>query len=381
MKIALISRSDLEDRLFWSGTIETIYSNLKLNKKLTVIKIDKLNNSLRKIYALKREFLRLAKNEKFDDAYNEKVSKNFSQQIKQKLNKLNDIDFIVCFDLSLIAYLNVKIPIILWTDILYLDYYEHYYSNLVVSKKTLTSISNIEKKGIKKCYRIILSSRWAIKNAINRYKYQSRKFSYIPFGPNLKIIYKKEKIKKIIKQRPKKKLSLITLSVEWKRKGIEKLIDLKKSIEKKGIETKLTIIGTKKINKYCDKNIKFVGFINKNTYYGEKRLSNYLLKSHYHVLFSDAEAYGVALVEANSLGVPNIAYKIGGIKQIIKNKVNGMSFKSNTQIDYIAEQIKKNFSNNKKYVNFAESSFNYYNKNFSHKVIINKFLELLSKNI
>ena len=56
MKIALISRAKIEDRTFWSGLIENIYFNMKLNRSIKIVKIDNLNNSLRKIYTIKREF-------------------------------------------------------------------------------------------------------------------------------------------------------------------------------------------------------------------------------------------------------------------------------------------------------------------------------------
>ena len=126
MKIALISRAKIEDRTFWSGLIENIYFNMKLNRSIKIIKIDNLNNSLRKIYTIKREILNFS-NIKFDENYSEIVSKNYCKQIKSKLEKHKKVDYILTFDSSLIAYLDVKIPIILWTDLLYRDYYSHYF--------------------------------------------------------------------------------------------------------------------------------------------------------------------------------------------------------------------------------------------------------------
>ena len=134
MNIAITSRSKIEDIKYWSGTIKNIYNALKLNKRIKIIKIDNLNNSIRKIHALKREVIKFTKNEKYDDAYNEAVSKNFSNQIQNKINKINKIDCILCFDASLVSYLKTDIPIILWTDLLYSHYYDHYYKNKKIVK-------------------------------------------------------------------------------------------------------------------------------------------------------------------------------------------------------------------------------------------------------
>ena len=87
MRIGIISRSNLEDRVYWSGVIHSIYSKLKANKKIKIIKIDRLNDSLRKISALKREYLKYFKKIKYDESYNKLVAKNFAKQIELKLEK------------------------------------------------------------------------------------------------------------------------------------------------------------------------------------------------------------------------------------------------------------------------------------------------------
>ena len=38
MKIGIISRSNLDDRLYWSGAINSVYTNLKKIKNLKLLK-------------------------------------------------------------------------------------------------------------------------------------------------------------------------------------------------------------------------------------------------------------------------------------------------------------------------------------------------------
>ena len=378
MRIGIISRSNLEDRVYWSGAIHSIYAKLKSNKKFEIIKIDRLNNSLRKILTLKREYLKYFKKIKYDESYNELVARNFAKQIELKLEK-KKIDFLLAFDSSLIAYLNTNIPIILWTDLLYSDYYDHYFQNRYISKETKNSIKIIEKKAITNCYKVMLASNWALDKAKIKYKKMFYKFRLLHIGPSLKTTIDSSKVNKIISKRSKKKLSLITLSVNWKRKGLDKLIKLNKILNEKGINSQLTIIGLKnKIIK--DKNIKIIGFIDKNKDYGEKEISQNLIKNHFHILFSNSEAYGVSLVEANSRGLPNISFKIGGIPQIVKNNVSGMLFDKNEDLELIANYLIKIFNNYKKYRKLAKSSYSEYKNNFSYDKIIPKFINLLKNN-
>ncbi len=376
MRIGVISRSNLDDRLYWSGAINSVYTNLKKNKNIKVIRIDKLNNTLRKISAIKREFIKYFRNKKYDEGYNNIVSKNFARQIENKI-KNKKLDFLLAFDSSLIANLNTKIPVILWTDILYTDYYDHYYNKIRVLKDSLKSIKKIENEALKKCHKVFLSSSWALSKAKKKYPYMSKKFKLLEFGPSFRFNFSKKFISKKIKERSTKKLKLITLSVNWERKGISKILSINKIINLKGIKTKLTIIGLKKKN-IEDKNINIIKFINKNEKNGEKQISNHLLKNHFHLLFSNAEAYGIALVEANSRGLPNIALKVGGMKHIVKDNINGKLFNQKSNLNSISDYIIKIFLDKIRYNKLSLNSFNQYKKKYSYKYIISKFFKLVN---
>lgn len=378
MKIAILSRADLEDRTYWSGTAESVYSKLKQSRKFKIIKIDKLNNALRKIFALKREYLKYIKKIKFDESYNEYVSKNFANQIEIKLEKYRNIDFLLTFDSSLVAYVKTDIPIVLWTDMLYSDYYKHYFNQKKIYRNTIKSIKSIEKKALNNCNKIILASDWAALKAKHKYKKLNDKFYLLHYGPNFKRDINPNKIDKFIFKRSQKILNLVTLSVDWKRKGLSKIIKLNNLINKKGIKSKLRIIGINKKN-VKNQNIETINFINKNTKEGENKISKYLLNSHFHILFSNAEAYGVSLIEANSRGVPNVSLKVGGISQIVKNGLNGMIFEKNSNLKLIADNIIKIFKNNRKYTKLAKSSYDQYNKNFSYKKIIPNFIKIINR--
>ena len=172
---------------------------------------------------------------------------------------------------------------------------------------------------------------------------------------------------------------MISLSVDKKRKGIHKLIRLMNYINKQGIKCELTIIGHKSKKDYKNSNLKFLGFINKNDVLGEYKISKYLLNSHFHVLFSRAEAYGISLIEANSRGLPNISLNVGGVPHIIKNQKNGRLFKKNEKIEIIGNYIISTFFNVKKYRKLSISSYLEFKKKFNYVKIISNFKSLVSK--
>ena len=113
--------------------------------------------------------------------------------------------------------------------------------------------------------------------------------------------------------------------------------------------------------------------------FGEKKIYNYLIHSQFHILFSSAEAYGIALIEANSCGVPNISFKVGGVQNLIKNNLNGRIFLKRTSLSVIAKYLQDIFKNKKKYDSLAMSSYRYQRINFNNKNIIKNFIELIKK--
>ena len=136
-----------------------------------------------------------------------------------------------------------------------------------------------------------------------------------------------------------------------------------------------------KKKKNLHKNINLINFINKNTLKGEEKISKYLIKNHFHLLFSNAEAYGISLVEANSRGVPNISFKVGGISHIVKDEVNGKLFKINDNLEIIADYIIKKYKNKNEYKKLAQNSYKEYRNKFSYDKIIPKLLKNLQKNL
>ena len=95
---------------------------------------------------------------------------------------------------------------------LYSDYYDHYYKNEKISKASINSIKKL-KKALKRCHKIFLSSNWAIKKANIKYRNFSQKVKLLEFGPSLKSEISKKIILQKIKNRPSKRINLITLSV------------------------------------------------------------------------------------------------------------------------------------------------------------------------
>ena len=149
-------------------------------------------------------------------------------------------------------------------------------------------------------------------------------------------------------------------------KGVEYLINAMKLIENSKIDNlKLLIIGDgtekRKLKQLSNElkldNISFLGSIS------QKEIPRYLISSDIFVLPSLSEGFPVSIMEAFASGLPIIVSNVGGIPEIVENKVNGFIVepKNSNQIankinDLINDEnmrIKISHNNKKKAVEFS----------------------------
>jgi glycosyltransferase involved in cell wall biosynthesis len=237
----------------------------------------------------------------------------------------------------------------------------------------------MERLALQKCKLAIYASEWAAQTAIDYYNADPNKVKVVPFGANIDSSRNFSEIKDLIESRPSNKCKLLFLGVDWFRKGGDVALKVAEELNKLGLNTELTVVGCQPIVEgSLPSFVKPLGFISKSTNEGKERINQLLAESHFLILPSRAECYGVVFCEANSLGVPCISRKVGGIPTIIKPNVNGNLFDLNTEITEYCEYISRLFSNYSDYKNLALSSFNEYQSRLNWSVAGKTVQELLT---
>ncbi len=109
------------------------------------------------------------------------------------------------------------------------------------------------------------------------------------------------------------------MGVDWHRKGGDIAYAVAKRLNQIGLPTELTVVGCQPlINEPIPKFVKSLGFIKKSAPEGKERLNRLIIESHFLILPSLADCTPMVFPEANSLGVPCLSTKVGGIPSIIQ---------------------------------------------------------------
>ncbi|MDJ1178840.1 glycosyltransferase family 4 protein [Roseofilum sp. BLCC_M91] len=308
------------------------------------------------------------------------VYRDYARQISQKLSH-SDADLVLCPENAmLIAGLQANRPLVLWTDAplgSLIDYYP-YLSNLC--SETKKKIYALEKAALENCQLIILVSDWAAQEAIKLYNLQPEKVRVIPRGANIRGDRTTEEIHHLIDSRPQNLCKLLFIGVDWIRKGGNIALEVTQELNKQGFPTELSIVGCQPMSKDpLPSFVKVYGFIDRSQRSGEQKIQELLGATHFFILPTQAETFGIVLSEANAFGVPCLTTNIGGIPTIIKDGLNGQKFSHQAEISDYCKYITSVMNNYDQYKQLALSAFEQYQSRLSWSVGCQQAKKLLQK--
>ena len=140
-------------------------------------------------------------------------------------------------------------------------------------------------------------------------------------------------------------------------------IDVVRKLRNMGFKCKIDIVGEKEPHNYLKPDfVKTHGFLNRNKLIERKKLISLFKESHFFILLSRAEAFGIVFNDAASYCLPSIAKNIGGIKSLIKNNT-GILIPENTSNVKIAERISRILFNDNTYKKMSLLTYKQYKAN------------------
>jgi glycosyltransferase involved in cell wall biosynthesis len=306
------------------------------------------------------------------------IYKDYARQISAKLSNTK-VDIVFSAASNPIAYLECNQPIVFWADATFANLIDFYplYSNLC--QESFQNAHLMETMSLKKSKLAIYSSEWAAQTAIDYYQAEPDKVKVVTFGANVESNLNIAEIKNLIASRPTNQCKLLFLGIDWFRKGGNVALEVAKKLNNSGLNTELTVVGCQPIVEGSLPDfVKPLGFIQKSTPEGKNKIYQLIANSHFLILPSLADCTPIVFCEANSLGVPCVSRKVGGIPSIIKDDLNGKLFDKDSDSTEYCEYIYNLFMNYSEYQNLALSAFHEYESRLNWKVAGEKIKELLT---
>ncbi|MBN8572198.1 MAG: glycosyltransferase family 4 protein [Ignavibacteria bacterium] len=377
MKISYVTTYDSSDVKNWSGTGYYISKSL-MDQGTELERIGNLNWNITLPLKLKKRCYKLLGKE-FAIERDISIGKDLAKQVSQKISK--DSNLVFSPGIIPIAFLETNKPKVFYADATlagmlgFYDEFSNYCQESIINGKLA------EQQAFDTSRLAIFASDWAAKTAIDNYNVDKSKIKIVPLGSNIESNRKLSDIKEILTNKSYAVCELLFLGVDWKRKGGDFAVEVAKLLNERGISAKLHIAGINNIPiEPLPSWIINHGFISKSTNEGKRKIDELFLNSHFLLLPTQAEAFGLVFGEANSFGVPAVTTDVGGITTAVKDGLNGTTFSLEAAPEDYADYIQKMFTDQNAYKELALSSFNEFETRLNWRVAgetIMKFLKEL----
>ena len=178
----------------------------------------------------------------------------------------------------------------------------------------------IEKKALKNSDYLVLTSEWTKNSVLHDYSISGEKISLAPMGAN---INNAPPVDSVIAREKGNICKLIFIGMEWDRKGGQIAVETVNELNRMGINAHMTMIGCKVPEEFQNENLTIIEYIDKSKEKDKELFLNLLYESHFLLLPTRAECFGIVFCEASAYAIPSIATDTGGIDAAIKNGDNG----------------------------------------------------------
>ena len=358
LRVAYVTLYDSKDVNQWSGLGLFIKKSLK-EQGLEVDTIGNVTTRLRFLYAFKYLYYAIFARKRYLQDREPRLLKRLTKKIQKQLDR-TEYDVIFSPGLLPVVYLDTDKPIVVYTDATFekiLDYPE-------CKRLAPTSIVDghkIEKLGLSRCQAVCFASQWAADSAVNDYQVSSASVHVVPFGANLVDEPTEEEVRRAIEQRASDHIHLLFVGKDWYRKGGICALQVVRLLHEQGQAATLHVVGcTPELMPADLSYVRQYGFLDKNDPAAVDLLRTLYLQSHFFILPSQAEAFGVVYCEANAYGLPCLARSVGGVPTIIKEGVNGYMLLPGEPCEVLVRKVLDTLASPSAYATMAWKSYQEY---------------------
>lgn len=296
----------------------------------------------------------------------DRVLKSYARQVSRQLQHIKGKVILSCGKPHL-AYLETSLPILFFDDASVPSLTRLYPGHTDLYPPTQRNLLAAERRVIEKCLYACYMSEWAAEAALAVYGSQfESKIKVIPIGANTERTPTEAEIEQFILNRIRNCCNLLFIGVDWKRKGGPIAVAVAEELRKRGIPVRLDIVGCKPPGLVPDF-MRVHGYVSKQTDEGRRLIQRLYQESHFFLLPTQAEAYGIAFVEAAAHGLPSFGCRVGGVPTIVRDGENGWLFPPDAPAVAYADRIQTLFRTPDNYAVLCRSSFQAFQTRLSWK--------------
>jgi glycosyltransferase involved in cell wall biosynthesis len=375
LRLGFVCIEDASDIRTWSGTPFHILSHLQSDPEVEVQLFSPLDRRMRYALTPAKLFATL-RHRSFMPDRSPLLLRSYARQIERRF-RAHPVDVVFSTSSIPVTFLRCPQPIVIWTDAVLhsmIGYYNGVFDT--VPSSAIETGKRQEFTALQRCAAAIYSSRWAAAAAATLTDPQ--KIHVLPFGSSLPSNSTPENIaleaRKKRESRPNS-CKLLFIGADWVRKGGDMAIEVARNLNESGTNTTLQMVGaTPPAN--SPSFVEALGFIDKSTEQGTARLTSLYQEADFFLLPTKAEASAIVFCEASSFGLPTLTHDTGGVRDYIKDGVNGVCLPLSARAADFADEIRAWLSHPADYEALAVGAFLEYRNRLNWRSSTHRLVEI-----
>ena len=373
--IAFVAFTGLKEDGSWPATAASMVQALE-DAGHTVIRIKPTGPDNPLLWKAVQGIYRMA-GMRFHSERQEKVIRQLAASVNEQLKGIRP-DLLLSSSSLPLPFIKVDCPMAFWTDATFSGMLGFYPEFSKLSRITVRNGAFFETLALQRAQMAIYSSEWAARSAIQDHGADPGKVHVIPFGPNLADPPGRSVVLENIADRGRSECRLLFIGYDWERKQGPLVVEVHRTLLARGIPSLLTVIGNEPDLTDRDR-ITVLGALDKRIPEHDAIIKKELGRSHFLVVPSRAECFGLVYCEASAYGIPSIACDVGGVGTAVRDGINGMLFPLGVRPERIADRLIELWHDHDRYDRLAISARDHFEERLNWSTGVKKISGMIER--
>lgn len=322
--MAYVTVGKADDVHEWSGLNAAIRQSL-IDQGCEVANVDQLGTSYPLKLRLRRRLASLQGSTYALERTPHAVSR-WSRLASQRVAQLPGVDAVVATGTLPVAQLEGTVPVAIWSDATFHALRTTYPEYASYSRASIEDGDRAERAALQRASLVCYASEWAADDAATFYGVPRQKIRVVPYGANALSPYADAReAAAAVARREWSTVRFTFLGVDWRRKGGETAVAVVQRLNQLGTKCVLTVAGCRPPDDVCRlPYVECVGFLSKKDEAQRRQLDQLLLQSHFLLLPTIAECFGLVFAEAAAYALPSVSRAVGGVPTAVRNGRTGL---------------------------------------------------------
>ncbi|MGE9270809.1 MAG: glycosyltransferase family 4 protein, partial [Verrucomicrobiales bacterium] len=274
--------------------------------------------------------------------YSEASLKALGRSTRDLVERNAPFDFALSVHADPLAYADLKLPCGFLGDCNFALLAETYPRFSRQSEEALQAGEAMWRRGLEASKFVALASAWAVEDSQRRYPEFADRLRVLPFGTNVTSGWDRDRMEEQLGRRSLKPLRLLSVGVDWERKGMADAVEVYQQLVRAGVEVRLDLVGCRAPEGFeVPSGVRIHGRLSRGNPEENQKLTELFERADAFILASRAECFGIVFGEAGSYALPSVAIAAAGIPTAVREGVSGCLFPSEGWPSAAATEILK----------------------------------------